>query len=128
METRRLGVNRGKARCWVEGQVLEPLFKKGDFFAITIGEGSLTLRKVSGKGAALEPGEESRIRKVSGKVTSKGTTPIIDLAGSIIEDTFQPTENPTVTVGIVGSYRFPYWPADESATGGPRFVIRSVLQ
>jgi len=81
---RKLGVNRGKPRLWLQGAVLvDAGFAPGDRYALLCRGVAMRLRR-------LRPGEDphgaehAKPRKVSGK----GPLPIVDISGAVIPETF----------------------------------------
>lgn len=92
--TRKVGLNRGKKRIWIEGKLLiEAGFLSGLKLTATVKNQVLTL--------AIDANGE---RKVSGKVKPDGSpNPIIDLTGAMIADLVGDAELVSVTfeTGII---------------------------
>ncbi len=90
---RKLGVNRGKRRLWLEGSILLAAgLKPGDKYALRVERDELCMRLLA-PGASPSRHEEPRARTVSGK----GAKPIMDLAGGVIVRAFGELDDPEST-------------------------------
>ncbi len=92
--TRKLGMNRGKRRLWLQGAILSAAgFKPGDRYYLTsipqqpsvrVSDSTLGVMVMTLKTRDPLAGQDSSTRRVSGK----GDLPIIDIIGAAISNTF----------------------------------------
>ena len=75
MNTRNIGLNRGKSRLWLEGRILlDAGFNTGDKYTLTNSNGTLII--------AHDPANGKR------KIAGTGTRPIIDINSAALLNQF----------------------------------------
>ena len=82
--TRKIGLNRGKARLWLEGRILSDNgFSHGDAYHVETIPGQITITLHS-----------MGSRKIAGKIGRE----IIDMSGATVSDAFDRDITPSVTI------------------------------